>query len=377
MQEESQTGNHQVQVLDDEWKQLSKEEAASFKWQPKPVTIVVQEPSILAAKTKIQTGMVSVALLRPYAKNAEIYHEREDVFLLDSIRVNGVRNDLLADEDGVVYGGTTRLRYAREVGLTEVPVKVIAFQNDDEKLLRLLDDNLYRRKTNVEETREYMARKSIEARAALRRKAEASKKHGKPTEEVQTITPLPAKKGKTRDLASEGSGRTGVSLEKGCKIVEAADKVRKEGDGKTADELLAKLDKDGYTPALKLAESLNLVPKPQPKGGGVGVRAKGKGGAAAQAAEPPPVVQKPINDPAGLLITVQPVPEPDTGAVDTEDHPPVVRIIAACDKLADDLDRLTVADLTAGQKGSLYHVLERVANWLALHDEVLQVPARK
>jgi hypothetical protein len=75
---------------------------------------------------------------------------------------------------------------------------------------------------------------------------------------VKRVAPLPVKKGKSRQLAAVGSGRSGVSLEKGCKVVEAADKLRKEGDAKTADELLAKLNK-AYTPALAYAKALGLI----------------------------------------------------------------------------------------------------------------------
>ncbi len=225
-------------------------------------SLLTDKQEASAVPAKIQTGMVAVARLRPYAKNSEIYREYDDPLFVENVGRNGVLTDLVVTADGEVLGGNRRLRAAKLVGLLAVPVRVVACATEDEKSIRVLDDNLYRVKTNQETVREYIVRKAVEERAANRRKAEAGKKHGKLAEEVETVTPLPGKTGKARDLASEGSGRSGVSLERGCKVIEAADALRKGGDAKTADELLGKLDSDGYTPAYNYAKSLGLVGKP-------------------------------------------------------------------------------------------------------------------
>ena len=80
-----------------------------------PLLTDKQEAS--AAPVKIQTGMVAVALLRPYARNTEIYQEREDALFTENIRKNGVLTDLVVTEDGEILGGNRRLLEAQRHGL--------------------------------------------------------------------------------------------------------------------------------------------------------------------------------------------------------------------------------------------------------------------
>ena len=321
------------------------------------------------APAKIQTGMVPVAWLRPYAKNAEIYRDREDPEFSENIRVNGVLTALAVTEDGEVIGGNRRLREAKRHGIPEVPVVVVVCQTDDDKLRRVLDDNVQRIKTNEEAVREYMARKAIEKRESARRKVEAGKKRGKSAEEVKTVTPPSSKKGKSRELAAEGSGFTGVSLDKGLKVVQAADKLRLEHDPETADELIAKLDKRGYAPALKFAESLNLVPKPEAKNG-----SKPK----AQATEPdaPATVEA---QPTGKTAKASAASKHEQGSsIDedaspkADDRPLVVSVINDANNLFDRLEELELSDLTISQKGNLYRALDLIADWFDNHSEMLQ-----
>ena len=379
--EEEQAGGRLAEGASNTLNDLSNVEVVTISLPAPPEVSAAEAPLEAMAAAKIVTGMVPVARLRPYFKNAEIYREREDALFEESISQNGVLTALAVTEDGEIIGGERRWRVANSLGLPEVPVVVVVCQTDDDKLRRLLDDNVYRVKTAEETVREYMARKAIEARAGVCRKAQAGKKHGKKSEEVKTVAPLATKAGKARNLAAEGFGRTGVSLEKGAKVIEAADKQREKGDAETADDLIHKLDKDGYEPALALAKSLNLIPgsKPKVKTGGASTSGKTEekpaGRAVKATAARLPHVSGDHTESATTIPAATPRAHGQTeklGAAGTEDQSPVVGIIADANRLIEHLEELELADLTIHQKGNLYRALELVADWLANHDEMLQ-----
>ena len=140
-----------------------------------------------------------------------------------------------------------------------MPVKVVVCKTEDEKMLRVLDDNVQRVKTNEEIAQEYTERLKVEARAAAQRKVEAGRKPKEQTEEVKTFTPPSKKKGKARDEAAKDLNLSGVTAEKGRKVLEAAVKARAQGASEVAEELLVKLNDDGFHSAFKRAVALGLI----------------------------------------------------------------------------------------------------------------------
>jgi hypothetical protein len=77
--------------------------------------------------------------------------ERADLF--GDIRQRGVAVAVVVDEHNTVLDGHNRLEIAGELGLSEVPVKVVAGLSDEDKRALALDLNLHRRHLNREEIR--------------------------------------------------------------------------------------------------------------------------------------------------------------------------------------------------------------------------------
>jgi ParB-like chromosome segregation protein Spo0J len=312
-----------------------------------------------AEEPKITTGMVSVERLQPYEKNAEIYREIDDPPFLKNIKVNGVMNALVVTEEGKILGGNRRWRAAKKADLQEVPVVVVSCKSEDEKLQRLLDDNLYREKKNEEKMREYIVQKKIKMPQAAVRKTLAGKTADKEGGEEE--------KGKSCDLAAEKFGLSGVSAEKGRKVVEAADKRRAEGDAKAADELLEILNKKGFDPALKHAKARCLLDQPEGKTDGktAGNEVTAKPAPKTSGARTASTAQKVDNDapktPSASSRTDNSCPAPD----DDDDEPSVDRIIAACEKVLEELEHLEVKGLTSDEKDGLQRAYNALEDWFA------------
>ncbi len=67
---------------------------------------------------------LSVDSLVPYENNAR-ENDAAVPFLANSIRDHGFRNPILVDKDRVIIAGHTRLKAAKELGMSEVPCIVI------------------------------------------------------------------------------------------------------------------------------------------------------------------------------------------------------------------------------------------------------------
>ncbi len=321
-------------------------------------SLLIDKLEASAAPAKIQTGMVSVALLRPYAKNADIYEDREDPLFAENIRKNGVLTDLVVTEDGETLGGNRRLREAKRAGLKEVPVKVVACQTEDEKMLRVLDDNVQRVKTNEEIAREYTERLQVEARAAALRKVEAGKKPKGQTKEVEKLTPPAKKKGKARDEAAKALKLSGVTADKGRKVLEAVAKVRDKGDIETADELLLKLNDEGFHSAFERAKALKLI-----------VPAAKKGAKAKAAANPKAAIPAAPGAEVGA-VAVPPAAEqaaPTMADDEDDDDAAVAAYIGAVAKLNDTM----AENLTFDQRRNLLRAHDDAQDWFAYNTAVL------
>src|ERR1019366_6873907 len=64
--------------------------------------------------------------LIPYAQNARTHSDAQIAQMAASIREFGFVNPILIGSDNVLIAGHARLRAARQLGLTEVPVIVLA-----------------------------------------------------------------------------------------------------------------------------------------------------------------------------------------------------------------------------------------------------------
>jgi DNA modification methylase len=85
----------------------------------------------------------SVASLRPDPRNARTHPKRQLAQIAASIEAFGFTNPILADEEGGLIAGHGRLLAAKELGMAEVPVIILAGLSDPQKrALRLADNKI-------------------------------------------------------------------------------------------------------------------------------------------------------------------------------------------------------------------------------------------
>lgn len=82
----------------------------------------------------------AVDQLKPYENNARKISELAVEKVAASIRNFGFRNPILANAEGVIIAGHTRLQAAKSIGLGEVPVIVCDLDQAKEMALRLADN---------------------------------------------------------------------------------------------------------------------------------------------------------------------------------------------------------------------------------------------
>ena len=200
----------------------------------------------------------------------------EQVGLLERIRVTRDPK-----ESGRYYyvSGQKRGEALRLLGRMEATVEVDEVTDEDERLLRLLEFNRKHVLTIEQQIQIGAIYLELEKKRAKARQV-AGAKSKKGGEDVETIpqgpgqNAKPAQKltpdeeaGKARDRAAEKVGLSGVLLERGIKVRDAATKAEKEGDEAVADELRQKLTDRGVTPAFMRARALGLIPKAAPRSG--------------------------------------------------------------------------------------------------------------
>ena len=79
-----------------------------------------------AARRPLQVVYKAPASLTPDPRNARTHPKRQIEQIAQSIRAFGFTNPILADPHGNLIAGHGRLRAAREMGLSEVPVIELA-----------------------------------------------------------------------------------------------------------------------------------------------------------------------------------------------------------------------------------------------------------
>ena len=96
-----------------------------------------------AADRPLEIVYKPITELVPDPRNARKHPKRQIAQIEQSIRAFGFTNPVLADEVGNIVAGHGRLRAAKEMGLTEVPVIVLAGLSDaQKKALRLADNKI-------------------------------------------------------------------------------------------------------------------------------------------------------------------------------------------------------------------------------------------
>lgn len=92
--------------------------------------------------------LIKVSDLRPHPINAQIYGKIENINdLLISISERGILEPIVVTNDGTIMSGHRRWRAAQELGIQEVPCRVVEYANDNEERVALIEHNRQRTKT--------------------------------------------------------------------------------------------------------------------------------------------------------------------------------------------------------------------------------------
>ncbi|MFN2098756.1 site-specific DNA-methyltransferase [Altererythrobacter sp. MF3-039] len=96
-----------------------------------------------AADRRLAVIYRDLASLTPDPRNARTHPRRQIEQIVQSIRAFGFTNPILADPDGVIIAGHGRLRAAKEMGLSQVPViELTGLSEPEKKALRLADNKI-------------------------------------------------------------------------------------------------------------------------------------------------------------------------------------------------------------------------------------------
>ena len=147
--------------------------------------------------------------------------------------------------------GRERLRVANEVGLTEIPVRVLDLKDAAEIEETVIESNVARQKTAEQRIREYRHLKRVEA-------AKAADRKGTRTDPPENLPGSGT--GDARDLAAIKVGWSGRTAEKAAQVLTAIEE-REEADGNMHDveELRTTLNKRSVDAAYQKAVEFGWV----------------------------------------------------------------------------------------------------------------------
>lgn len=110
---------------------------------------------------------INISVLKPHPKNNEFFDDldgEEFERLKNSIRDEKIYTDILVSPDMTIISGHQRVRAAKELGMTLVPIKIDDdLQDENSKLRALISNNFGRRKNNPAKDR-----KALETYVSLR-----------------------------------------------------------------------------------------------------------------------------------------------------------------------------------------------------------------
>lgn len=164
------------------------------------------------------TVYLPVIDLTPHPLNTTIYGNAVDEEFKKAIQLNGIYDPLVIapktnDSDlHLIISGHRRWEAARSVGIKEVPVVIFASSDDEAIKLALLESNRQRIKSNEQLVKEYRVYLEIEEKKAAKRQATSVAGQGR-----QKVAE--GESGKATDRAAALVGLSGLTAEKGRKVL--------------------------------------------------------------------------------------------------------------------------------------------------------------
>jgi hypothetical protein len=180
--------------------------------------------------------------LKPHSLHAQIYNDKHDDELLNSIKTQGILTPLLITKEDVIISGNRRYKAAQELKLDELPVTVSELTDDLDIREAIIESNKQRVKTQEQILREYGELRKIEEQRAKQRQ-------GTRTDTGNIPENCPGStNGNARDIAAAKLQELGIKMcgktaDKGLKVIKAIDECKESGKTDKANELKVLLNK--------------------------------------------------------------------------------------------------------------------------------------
>lgn len=178
-------------------------------------------PEVIQSDLSIQTEPVTTIepeKLRPHPRNEKVYGEDEalESSFVESVDENGVLEPLVVNRDHRIISGHRRWKAAQATDTSEVPVRVVGFDDELQEREALIEFNRQRDKTAGQVINEFDEILEVEKQRAEQRMDQA----GGPTETFPE-----GETGEARDKAAEkiDSPVSGRTLEKGKDVKDIAE----------------------------------------------------------------------------------------------------------------------------------------------------------
>jgi protein gp37/ParB-like chromosome segregation protein Spo0J len=188
--------------------------------------------------------------LKPHPVNSEIYRDGADEQLVESVRRNGVLQPLLIDQRNRIISGHRRWDAAQKAGLPTVPVIVVESKDDLQLVPMLLEANRQRAKTNEQVAREAACLFRVERERAEIRRAHANAKHPAKS---------PEQTGDAREIAAKTLGMGAKKVEQAAAVVEAIDRLTKNGRAGEAEIIRSELNRASVNRAYTVAFEMGVL----------------------------------------------------------------------------------------------------------------------
>ncbi|WP_395733395.1 ParB N-terminal domain-containing protein [Prosthecobacter sp.] len=265
--------NTEDEVIDAEYVMVDSRKSASSSSSTKSVPIasstvtglgtVDQSGSIDVSVTAAEAStkaeeilQIDITLLKPNPINVEIYGEEPvDQDLVSSLQDNGFQEPLIATPAKTLVAGHRRLKAAKKLGLSHVPVIIRAYESELKSQAALLESNRQRPKTNEMLGNEARLRMQIEEQLAKQRQQSGAQRKNDPKASLAN--------GSSRDKTGDAIGKSGVTAKHLVETVNAISALSKNGKTEEVQQIRAALNKSINSGFLK-AVSLGAI-KPSQK----------------------------------------------------------------------------------------------------------------
>lgn len=175
--------------------------------------------------------------LIPHPLNDEIYGDRADVGLIESIKIKGVLHPLLIACDNRIISGHRRWTAAHAIGLSNVPVVIFGSKDELDIQEAIIESNRQREKTGEQIGREYKHLKRIlnerESRQGSNQYQAKNRASGKYFPEAPK---------KPTEKAADMIGASRPTASKAEQIVNVIDDLKDKGETEKADKLRGQLN---------------------------------------------------------------------------------------------------------------------------------------